>query len=570
MKRILLTVFVISLYRVAVFAQPNLFSDGKSEYVIVVDKQASASERNAAKELQKFVLQMSGATLPIVNNLNTQGKAIFIGYNSSVARLTGKLQPASSDEGFTYMTAGDNLLIFGGSDRGTMYGVFAFLEQQLGVRWYTPDCTKVPQLSKWRLPKLNHHEEPAFKYREIFSYNARRDIAWNAHNLSNCCTQKAYNKYGPIELFWAYHSMGQMVTTKEYFDSHPEYFSLVDGKRINNGQLCLSNPSIKGILTKKLLEAIKEHPECWAYDLSPNDNEKDCTCANCQVLIRRYGGMSGLALWVVNQVAAEVAKVYPDKMISMLAYKTTQQPPIGIVPAPNVVIRLCSMYSCRLHPLTDKENNSFIKAYDGWRKLTNNIYVWDYEINFQQFLLPFPNLYTIAPNLQLFKKNQAIGVLAQCQFKSNGGEFAELRQWLIAKLLWNPYQDTEKLIEEFIRDYYGNAAKDVMSYYLLCQSLREGNWHLSRSTTFVLENYSDDFIRNGSKLLNHARLQVQNDSIMVSRIDRLRLQTLMLQLMKHRATSIIDGTLQEVRRIMEKEKPHVRENLKYDDFLKQY
>ena len=569
MKQILLTVFVISLYRVAAFAQPNLFSDGKSEYVIVVDKQASASERNAAKELQKYVLQMSGATLPIVNNLNTQGKAIFIGYNSSVARLTGKTQPASSDEGFTYLTAGDNLLIFGGCDRGTMYGVFAFLEQQLGVRWYAPDCTKVPRLSKWKLPKLNHHEEPAFKYREIFSYDGLTQKVWRAHNLANCYG-RGYENYGPSEFFWSSHTMGQFVSASEYFDSHPEYFGWVDGKRINNGQLCLSNPAIKGILTKKLLEAIKEHPECWAYDLSPNDNEKYCTCANCQALIKRYGGMSGLALWVVNQVAAEVARVYPDKMISMLAYKTTQEPPIGIIPAPNVVIRLCSMYSCRLHPLTDKENQPFVEAYNGWRRLTSNIFIWNYEVNFQQFIPPLPNLATIAPNMQFFKRYGAIGVRPQAQHASHGGEFAELRQWLLAKMLWNPEQDTDGLIREFIKEYYGKASSDVLQYYRLCLSLQDGNWHLPRSTNKNLDSYPDDFIRNGSKLLNHARLQVQNDSIMVSRIDRLRLQTLMLQLMKHRATSIIDGTLQEVRRIMEKEKPHVRENLKYDDFLKQY
>lgn len=569
MKRILLTVFVISLYRVAGFAQPYLFGDKKSEYVIVVDKQASKSELNAARELQKYIQQMSGAKLPVVNTLNPSGKAVFIGYNASVARLTGKPQPASSDEGFTYMTVGENLFIFGGSDRGTMFGVFAFLEQQLGVRWYAPDCTKVPTLSQWKLPQLNHHEEPAFKYREVFSYEGLRQKVWRAHNLANCYG-KGYDNYGPSEFFWSAHTMGKFVSASEFFASHPEYFSLRDGKRIENGQLCLSNKEVIAILKQRLLQAIKEHPDNWAYDLSPNDNEKDCTCPNCQAMIKRYGGMSGLALWVVNQVAEEVAKQYPDKMVSMLAYKTTQKPPIGIKPAKNVVIRLCSMHSCRLHPLTDQENRPFVEAYDAWRKLTPNIFIWDYEVNFQQYLLPFPSIATMAPNMQLFHEYGALGVRPQAQHSSTGGEFAELRQWIMAKMLWNPYQETEPLVQDFIKGYYGKAATDVQQYYDLCLSLQDGNWHLARSTSNVLDSYPEEFIRQGSNLLKHARQQVKDDSIMVARIDRLRMQTLMLKLLKHRGTSILDGTLQELRRIMETEKPFVKENLKYDDFLKQY
>ena len=529
-----------------------LFHEGRTDFTIVLSKQASLSEQTAAKELQACILQMSGVSIPITDVPPSKGHHIYIGYQTAVSKKLGKSAPSDSDESFIYCTAGNDLFIFGGRSRGTMYGVFAFMEQQLGIRWYAPDYTKIPRRKSWLLPTLYHSERPAFRYREMCTYHGLKNRAWAAHNLLNTGGVADLN-YGPWEYTWEAHAMGKFLSAEEFFGSHPQYFSLQNGRRVSNGQLCLSNKAVVRLLTERMLQTIKEHRSCWVYDLSPNDNENYCTCDNCLELVRRYGSQSGAVLWVVNQVADEVAKVYPDKMIAMFAYLSTCKPPIGIVPRPNVLIRLCSTDFCRLHPLTDAENAEFDKYYKDWRRLTPNILVWDYMINFSQYLLPFPNYDVCAYNLRYFRDQQAVGVLTMGQYESEGGEFTELRQWIQAKLLWNPDLDPQPLIHQFITDYYGKAATYVLQYYDLCQRLQTGKWHLKQSTPEVLGNYPDSFVKQGKTLLNRAKKVAGKDTLLARRIDLLRLQILMLQTQKNPARSLMDGTQKEMQKLMKRE-----------------
>ena len=56
-------------------------------------------------------------------------------------------------------------------------------------------------------------------------------------------------------------------------------------------------------------------------------------------------------------------------------------------------------------------------------------------------------------------------MLEQGNHKSAGGEFEELRSWVLAKLLWNPHADADKVVDDFIRGYYGPAAAPVREYF---------------------------------------------------------------------------------------------------------
>ena len=160
-----LVVAAMLLTATSVSAANWLFRHGKSSYQIVVSADASTSEQTAARELQDYLFQISGVQLPIVATADNRSRHIFVGYSPRVEALTGQPCPAADDESFTYRSVGRDLLIWGGSKRGTMYGVFTFLERELGVHWLTPDCTIVPQQVQWQLPKLNHSERPAIGYR---------------------------------------------------------------------------------------------------------------------------------------------------------------------------------------------------------------------------------------------------------------------------------------------------------------------------------------------------------------------------------------------------------------------
>ena len=302
-----------------VHAADILFTEGHSAYSIVLTGEASLSEQTAAKELQTVLREISGATLPIVNY--PVKKCIYIGWMPQ----TGVPRPAATDDSYTYKTTDGNLYIFGGSERGTMFGVFSFLERELNVHWYTSSFTKITKQRQYKLGNLFHHEKPVIRQRLDFYYDALRHHDWSAHNLINTQYQLKDTPYGKMSSYWGMHTFHSLMPPSVYFKEHPEYYSVYKGQRSEKAQLCLSNKRMRLELTKNLLDVIAKNPGYWCYDVSQNDNSWPCECASCQKLVKKYGGHSGALLWFVNQVANEVKKTCPDIYIGTFAYRYTRQ-----------------------------------------------------------------------------------------------------------------------------------------------------------------------------------------------------------------------------------------------------
>ncbi len=548
-----------------------LFRNGKSNYQIVVSAQASTSEQKAASELQQYIKEISGAELPVTNDLNTRGRRIFVGYNDRVAALTGEAAPQRDDESFTYRTMGHDLLIWGGAQRGTMYGVFTFLERELGVHWLTPDCTVVPKQTRWRLPVLDHSESPAIQFRYHDYRYTDGKYEWDAHVKENM-RGPVSNEYGNEEGYWGCHTMGQFVTPKEFYDTHPEYFSLRDGKRLSTyAQLCLSNPEVLELCKTRLMKVMREHPGFRIYSLSQNDNQLFCQCEKCQAIEAQYGGHAGIVVWFVNQVADAVRQEFPDKYVGTFAYQYTRRPPTGIVPRDNVVIRLCSIECCFAHPLTAgcPQNEAFMNDMRGWAQIAPHLFIWDYIVDYAQYIAPWPNFQVLGPNIEAFRQNKAIGVFEEAQYQSSGAEFEEMKSWVVNQLLWNPLQDVDSLVAIFIDGYYGKAAPRVMDYYRLCQSLVKPDVHYG---IYIRENheiYSEDFLTKAFALLKEAA-QLAEDETVQSRVERVKMQPLYLHCMRHKDTARQDGTWEELVRLMHKYKARPNEPTDLETFVRKY
>lgn len=461
----------------------TLFDDAESQYSIVVCDNPSESEQTAAEELQSYLKQISGAELPLKrsNELAEGEKHIFIGYNEAYGAELGIERPEAESQTYTYCNVGPNLWIYGGNRWGTMYGVYSFLENELGVRWYATNFTKIVPLKRWSFKSINRSESPAITFRFNDSYAAERDYAWLGHNKCNSIWSSVNNKYGGQVGFWGGHTFAYFVPAKEFFASHPEYFAMRDGERVAYGQLCLSNPDVLEICKERMKKVIANNPDYWVYSLSQDDHQFMCQCDKCRALEEQYGGHSGLLIWFVNQVADAIKPIYPDKYISTFAYQYTRQAPTGISPRDNVVIRLCSIECCFAHPIEQCEHNeSFIRDIKAWSALASRLYIWDYVVNFRQYLAPCPNFGVLADNIKTFQKYNAIGLHEEGQYESNGGAFAELKTWILAKLMWNPNLDTMALAAEFIADFYGPAAPYVQRYFDLCQGL-VGDEYINKS-----------------------------------------------------------------------------------------
>lgn len=565
-----LAIFLLLLSGMRAEASNWLFKNGNSNYQIVLANNASPSEKKAAQEMQDYLYQISGVRLPIATVFDEKGRNIVIGYMPKVVELTGQPQPKTDDESFTYRVVGRNLYIWGGQQRGTMYGVFTFLERELGVHWLTPDCTVIPHYKKWRLKKLNHSEAPALKYRYNNYFVTAGRPAWSAHVKENMRGVFS-EQYGSQEDYWGCHTMGILVPTSEFYKSHPEYFCLRNGKRLSSDeQLCLTNPEVLELCKTRISKIMRERPQCRIYCLSQNDNYNFCQCKNCIAIEEQYGGHSGLILWFVNQVADVVKEEFPDKYIGTFAYQYSRKPPVGIVPRDNVVIRLCSSGWCFAHAIEDccPRNESFMKDLRVWAAIAPNLFIWDYIVDYAQYLAPWPNFQVLAPNIRTFIDNKAIGVFEEAHFSSRGGEFEEMKSWLVNQLLWNPNQNTDALVEIFITGYYGKAASRILDYYYLCQKQVKPDVHFDIFIREDHELYTDEFIKQALAILDEALRMAEDDAI-IQRVKRVRMQPLYLHCMRHKEQSRKDGSWEELSALMRKYDANPGGGRKLDTFFAQ-
>ncbi|MCY1723192.1 DUF4838 domain-containing protein [Prolixibacteraceae bacterium Z1-6] len=533
-----------------------LFSNGKSNYRILVANDASESEKWAARELQHWIQEVGDVELPVETvNPTYSGPKILVGYNELTAQKTSAKKPEASDETCRYFNDGADIVIYGGSKRGTMYGVMSFLENELGCRWYTPSVSMVPQKTEYAFERLLHTEKPGVRVRNDFYFEAFNPV-WAARNKMNgtLSFDKINPQPGGTENYRAVHTFYPLMSPSEFYDNHPEYYSLIDGKRIyDHAQLCLTNPDVLKIVTERTIKTIRENPDYLIYSVSQNDWRNPCQCDKCQAIAREEGSESGPVIWFVNQVAEAVEKEFPDKYIGTLAYQYTRTPPKNISPRKNVVIRLCSIECCFSHDFeTCPENRSFINDLKGWAAISPQLYIWDYVVNFSHYIMPYPNFGVLQTNIQTLRNNKAIGIMEQAAYQSRGGEFAELRAYLISKLLWNPECNVEKVIDDFMFGYYGRSGQYVREYFDMLQNrvTPETHIHLGLSPDDVL--FSGSFVEDAEEIFRKAEKVADNPEIL-KRVEMVQLPILYLKCRQSPEMAVYDGTYAKFTRIVERE-----------------
>ncbi len=531
-----------------------LFSNQKSGYRIVLDKNASESERWAANELQIALKEISGATLPIVDvDPSYNGPQIILGFNSVTKEKSGTTAPIETDESYHYLNSGGDILIFGGKQRGTMYGVMAFLENELGCRWYTPGSTVIPKRNELSFTNFEHSESPGIRVRNDFYFEAF-DPIWATRNKMNG-SMSTPNQPGGIESYWAVHTFYPLMPPEEFFAKHPEYYSELEGKRVHDhAQLCLSNPGVLKIITERIKKQMRESPEYLIYDVSQNDWYNPCQCNQCQAIVKREGSESGIMIWFVNQVADAVKNEFPDKFIGTLSYQYTRKPPLSIRPKDNVVVRFCSIECCFSHDFKScPENQTFLKELNIWASLAPHLYIWDYVVNFSHYVMPYPNFNVLQPNIKTFQENNAIGIMEQAAYQSRGGEFAELRSYLISKLLWNPDCDVDAVIDDFMYGYYGRSGKYVRQYFDLLQDQVTPETHIYLGLIPTDRIFTDAFVTKSYELFQEAK-KVANNEETLHHVEMASLPILYLKCRRTPVLARYDGTYALFCKIAEREK----------------
>jgi len=436
-------------------------------------------ERTAVSELQSYLAQLATNGVVTVDGKN----AVFHVGDTAFAREHQLGAADLKDEEWVVKSFGGDVVLAGGGTRGTLYAVWHFLEDACGVRWWNDDDEDVPVAGELKLSAQDRHGKPFFLCRDVF--RARDSSRWaEARNrlngagaapmppeLGGACT------YGPP---YHCHTFRRMLPFEKYGKDHPEWFAIYQGKRTGGGdfggQPCLTHPEVRkhcaACIEKYIAEGEtaaekKGLPKPLMYDVSQNDSSKFCECDACRAAVEKLG-LSGLVIDFVKDVTREAAAKHPELLFSTLAYSRTEPlPKEGVTVPDNFIIKLCNTKQNMAAGVFDETNAKWRGYIDGWRKLSKNLFVWEYVPTYGKFGEGFPlsNEFYLAEKYRYYADNNVTGFLIEHE-KAKGYETQDmyaLKFWVLAHLLEDPYQDGEKLIVAFMDGYYGPAGAKILA-----------------------------------------------------------------------------------------------------------
>lgn len=508
---------------------------------IVLPENPTPQERYAAKDLRYHLELITGKEFPIVSE--REGKpGLYVG-KTKKAVAAGIKFAALGLEGLHIKSVGPSLIL-AGNQRGVLYATYEFLEEYLGCRWFAPDCMTWPRTGTIKLGVLNHRYIPPLEFRagdypcaRPGEFAVRLRLNGNNHQMSG-------EQGGRKGVHSLAHTFAALVPPEKYYATHPEYFSLVKGKRQSGyAQLCLTNPDVLKLCIEGVRKWIQQYPDMKVFSVSQNDTFYPCECENCMRVVEEEGSQAGPIIRFVNAIADEIKKEYPDVAIETLAYQYSRKPPRHVKPRPNVIVCLCSIECCFIHPLgEDPFNQSFAEDLRGWSKICQRLWIWDYVINYAHSICPFPNLYVLKPNINFFIANGVKGIYEESCYFTPGSELQELRNYIIAKTLWNPKYDTQKAINEFCAAYYGPAAPYILDYIQLIHDSvqRVPNLHV-QIYTHPKQYVFPEVIAQANHLFSQAEAAVANHPVLLQRVQIARLPIMYAQIVLNTSGAFVEA-----------------------------
>lgn len=451
------TSLLVGLFAFAFVFSPMNFPDanaldiavnGKSDYSISGNPSAPA-----VKDLQSYIEKMSGAKLPIVPLASNPvpEKAIVVGDDTAAAAE----KPALAPQEYRLKVDGSRVLISGGAPDGISNGVYGLLDDHWGCRFLTVKEDYIPEKKTLSLPdNLNERRGPSIRDRLWIQVNGLMDNPdWRRRN------RMTWEKQG-----CAGHDIYQWLPPDKYFKDHPDWYPLGKDNLRKPGcdWLCWTNEDMLKEMTRLVREKMAKTPADKYISVGQGDGfSSPCNCSKCRTLVDKYGSEAAPIVWGLNKVIAETVKDFPKHEIAYFAYFDTGIPPIKgadkLVPHPN----LCATFVLTNDAMKniDAPGNAKIKErFLGWKSLTDNLQIWSWSVGFKSSLSPFPNYKAMGENTKWFAP-KVRGFMHQMY---GDGEWYVLRQWVLARLMWDSRLDVEETERELLRCYYGeDAAKPL-------------------------------------------------------------------------------------------------------------
>ena len=504
MKKILFFILSVCCSGVSYCAENLLAAEGKTDYSIVF----TAREKEAAEELADHLKEITGAVFTLVpeEKWSSSGKPAFYVGDTLFSRKQGVDVKKMNREEWFIKNYGKNIVLTGGIPRGTLYAVYELLEKKFNCRWFAWDTTVIPKQKKLVLGDIFIQDKPSYNSRELYDdfpkarSRGKEVLKKTIQFRKRIRSSMNYGDYAywptTSTQFYPSHTLYRYLDPNKYFKTNPELFSMdAKGKRFRGtsshhnwqgGNLCVSNPKVADMVWESLDKYIQKDrsmfpKEKWplSYIITQMDSSNYiCLCPECKKITQREGSESGLWISFLNKVAERLEKKYPDLMIHSSAYVSTKKAPKFVRPRKNISISWTNLYTINdcYRPITSKFNRGQLAEYSAWlnRKIPLTVYeYWNMGGNYFNPLRVETCIDGIIGNIRYFHSKGSRGYFAE--FSGDGDRqysqnFAFLQNYVAYQLLKDVRQDPELLIREFVRGFYGPAAKPMMEFFTLVRT----------------------------------------------------------------------------------------------------
>ena len=472
------------------------------EYGILTDGTPSAEF--AKTELQSFVEQACGFHL---GDYEGQAHCISLGENERSREVIAKFDlSVLNEEGFYIVPENGDVYLFGASPKSIIFGVYELLEKYLGIRFLGVDYSHVPTSDCLEISEEVIKRVPISAQRIYLSYPGCENkllslrYKFSADFTPDCSDLGIKTKwYTKIPTS---HNSECFVPYEKYKDSHPEFFNTHRYelfRTLTVRELCYSNgltdegewdesmeTSVLSVATDSMMRFMEEDDavEYFMFGCADNDDCR-CRCARCTSAREKYGE-AGIMIVFMNAMARKLREKFVqkgkkfDKKLITFAYSNTVEPPVKdgkpickqVIPDASLYMRYAPIRSNYAYALEDeKQQEKTHKQIEGWKLLTKNIMIWDYNVNYSDYFWYFPNLSYLKDNMKTYQRMNAHYIMKQGANNVTPVWHDDLRAYLSAKLFWDVDADVDTLAREYVSLYFGPAAEKVQAYIDEMESL---------------------------------------------------------------------------------------------------
>jgi hypothetical protein len=549
----------------------GIVTGGESDWQILVPSASDPGVDWAAKELRRYLRQITGCELPVTSK-QSSSPGIVLGLREKLSGADFVALPRSARgyDGYAIavQAATDKtparIVIGGDNGRGVIYGVYDLLER-FGCRWFYPtedpaDPEVVPHQATLSLAAGSWAVASPMKYRicngsewffEMQAQPALKQLDWamkarynamgwqaDTHTLLEKQYQQlaefgllAELKQRDMFLHGPAHCFNLLLRAEDYMTNHPDWFGMRNGKRVPQAfagaQFCWSNLEARKKFTDNVEAFARRAPQIHILCLVPFDGGQACECDRC-----KRAGASNLLMLLMSEVIERLKVTRPDLLVETVGgYGPMTDPPDN----------------ARIHPdqrvVWAHWGRGYVMGYDDDRyDRKDNLEKWRlasrggitlcqyYTDNFAEPWVMSPFTVAMEGDRRYFRQKEIDSVYMLMWPRGYWWNHS-LNGYLAGRCFYDTSLSPYDLLRDYARQYFGPAAGPLLAEYFeawarnpeLCYRVRGDSRDQDRAT----------LADQRKRLLDPAAKQVADDRVLAYRLNKAeKLHTLAERLME--------------------------------------